>query len=344
MWIFLAFLVGVVFLVFWSGPASLPGNTPKGINTLEKVKLSGSEQWISIRAVDRGKPVLLFLHGGPGSANLALLRKQAPELEQHFVVVNWDQRGAGKSVKPFANEHMTVAQLQADTHALVEYLKARFGVEKVYLVGFSWGTVLGLSYAADHPENLYAYIGVGQYVNALEGELLSLEYVREQAQQQDNQEALVELAHIASTSYTSADWFDQLMIQRKWLLQFGGVYHTRDSYNHEAWMLFTAPEYSLVDFMFWPSGSSHSLKQMYPEVLQVNFFKTIPQVEIPVYFLVGRYDYNTPHELVERYCEQLSAPAGKQLIWFENSAHAILWDEPEKFAQTIIHIEQNLHR
>jgi pimeloyl-ACP methyl ester carboxylesterase len=322
MWIIPWAVVALGFLFFWSGPSGLSGRTATGINTLEAIELNGSEQWISIRATDAGHPVLLLLHGGPGSANLALLHQQMPKLEHHFIVVTWDQRGAGKSVQRLDNEPLSIAQMQADKHALVQYLKARFGVKKIYLVGFSWGTELGLSYASQYPKNLYAYIGVSLFVNALEAETLSLDYTRRIAREQNNQAALNELATIDPTTYTSPTGLAQIQIQRKWLLKFGGVYHTHDNYNHEILSILAAPEYSLVDFIFWPKGSSHSLKQLYPEVLQINFFDSIPRVDVPVYFLVGRYDYNTPFALVERYYAQLDAPSGKQLVWFDESAHS----------------------
>lgn len=339
MWITLIVLILVV-LAFQSDPARLEGTGAVSINTLEKIALNGTPQWISIRGTDRSKPVLLFLHGGPGSANLALVRRQMPALEEHFVVVNWDQRGAGKSVQIFSKQDLNAAQLHADTHALVEYLKSRFKVEKIYLAGFSWGTVLGLTYAAEHPENLHAYFGISQFINGLEGERISLDKVRQQAEAQDPK-ALAELAEINPGNYASPQGFSQLKIQRKWLLRFGNVYHTRDTYSHEAWMLFTAPEYSLIDFALWPYGSSQSLKRVYPEVMQINFEETIPSVQIPVVFLSGRYDYNTPQQLVADYFEQIDAPAGKSQVWFEDSAHAIIWDEPEKLAQAIVELAES---
>ena len=340
MWIFLITLVVLGVVLSWSSPAKLSEQTVNSINALERVELNGSKQWISIRGINTNNPVLLFLHGGPGSANLALLRQQAPVLEQHFVVVNWDQRGAGKSFSPFRKESLTLSGMLADTHALVEYLKNRFGVEKIYLVGFSWGTVLGLSYAAEHPENLYAYISVSQEVNSLEGERISLAYVQEQARLRGNQQAQAELAGIDPELYTTKEGFKQLQIQRKWLLQYGGVYSSHTSYAHEIRSLLTTREYSLFDFALWPLGSSRSLQQLFPEVMKVNFFEQVPQVHVPVYFLAGRHDYNTPFELVEIYYTQLDAPAGKQLIWFEDSAHAIMWDEPDLLSQTFIEIEQ----
>ena len=136
-------LLILTFLLFYSGRAG--SNNSAGINCLEKVSLGRISQWISIRGNDLSKPVLLFLHGGPGSANLAKLRDEIPALEDHFIVVNWDQRGAGKSYNlAFETRSLTLAQYISDAHELVLILKKRFNVNKIYLMGVSWGTVPGL--------------------------------------------------------------------------------------------------------------------------------------------------------------------------------------------------------
>jgi pimeloyl-ACP methyl ester carboxylesterase len=254
-----------------------------------------------------------------------------------MVVVNWDQRGTGKTYATTARDPLSIEQIVADTHELVVYLKERFGVEKIYVMGFSWGTVPGLLVVDRYPEDFYAYLSLSQIVDGLEQERLSLEYVRQVARETDNQKALAELDTI-DPAYQSADWYSQLTTQRKWLTRFGGVYHTRTTYSHEAMMLLKASEYSLVDFAFWPLGSSHSLKQVWPELMQLDFVETVPKVQIPVYFFVGRHDSNTPSALIEGYFDQLDAPAGKKLTWFEESAHSILFDEPEKLTQEIIRI------
>jgi pimeloyl-ACP methyl ester carboxylesterase len=326
-WMLLLVLVGVWF-VFYSGPAPLQAED--GINVLEQIELGGAKQWVSIRGVNAHAPVLLFLHGGPGSANLAKLRLQTPELEEHFVVVNWDQRGAGKSSSlNFDHSTLSLEQMIGDVHELVGYLKARFDVEKVYLMGFSWGTMIGLELVDRYPDDFYAYISVSQVVNYAEGERLSLEFVRQAAQQAGNQKAIAELSAI-DPAYTSPDWFAQLTTERQWLLHFGGVYHTADSYWHEAWMLLHAPEYSLADFALWPGGSSASMRAICPSLMAIDFSRTIPSVGVPIYFFAGRYDNNAPSTLTEAYFRQLDAPAGKHLVWFEGSAHDPFFDEPEK--------------
>ena len=109
-------------------------------------------------------------------------------------------------------------------------------------------------------------------------------------------------------------------------------------------MLFNASEYSLVDFAFWPLGSSHSLKQVWPELMQLDFGETVPKVQVPVYFFVGRHDHNTPSALIVGYFDQLDAPAGKELTWFEESAHSIFFDEPEKLTQEVTRIVEEQAR
>jgi pimeloyl-ACP methyl ester carboxylesterase len=325
-----------VGLACWYGPARPPA--PGGISRLEQVELGRVRQWISIRTADPRAPVLLFLHGGPGSANLAKLRLQVPELEQHFVVVTWDQRGAGKSASlGFDYGTLSVEQMVADAHELVTYLKARFGVEKIYLMGFSWGTVIGLSLAERYPEDFHAYIAVSQVVNAAEGERISLEYTRQAAQQAGNQPAITELAGV-DPAYRSTDWFRQITTERKWLLKFGGVYHTATSYTHEIGMLLRSHEYAFAEVALWPGRSSASLKSLWPEVMGVDFFETIPMIACPIYFFVGRHDYNAPGQLAAAYYEQLQAPAGKHLVWFEKSAHDPFFDEPGKLAQETLAI------
>ena len=329
-------LIMLFGLLFWYGPARPPA--PGGISLLEQIPLGGARQWISMRGADPHAPVLLFLHGGPGSANLAKLRLQVPELEQHFIVVNWDQHGAGKSASLGLDySRLSMTQMVSDAHELVTYLKARFGVEKIYLMGFSWGTVIGLSLAHLYPQDFHAFISVSQVVDPAAGERLSLEFARQRAAQAGQADAITVLAKI-DPAYQSADWFRQVSTERAWLLRYGGVYHTATSYSHEIWLMLKAHEYSLAEVGLWPGRSSASLKQMWPEVMQVNFFSTVPSVDCPVYFFVGRFDYNAPGQLTAAYYEKLDAPAGKHLVWFENSAHDIFYDEPLRLEQEVLSI------
>ncbi|MBI9049134.1 MAG: alpha/beta hydrolase [Anaerolineaceae bacterium] len=337
----IAITIVVVLIFCWFSPSRFNTSDDLMINELIEVELNGSRQWISIRGTNLSNPVLLFLHGGPGSANITKLRVQCPELEDHFIVVNWDQRGAGKSYWAWLRgEHPTYAVLQLDTHELVSYLRNRFNGQKIYLMGFSWGSVLGLQTVHDYPEDFVAYIGVSQEVDFQQAEQLSLAYVQQTAQRLNDPKAIDELASINPT-YQSEDWYDQLMRERKWLTQYQGVYHTTNNFNHEAMMLLKAPEYSLLDFAAWPISSAKSLQKIWPELMQVSMFDDVPSVEVPLYFLVGAYDQNAPSTLTESYYDFVNAPQGKQLIWFEESAHDIFYDQPDLLVQTVIGIKED---
>jgi len=159
-YLIIIFLVGLIAWLSFSYSRP-PLKAENGINTLEKQNLGGVDQWVSIRGENRDAPMLLFIHGGPGSANLDKLRQQVPELEQHFVVVTYDQRGAGKStLSSTGYSDLSIEKMVSDAYELVQSLKERFGVEKIYLMGFSWGTEIGLTLAERYPEDFYAYIGV----------------------------------------------------------------------------------------------------------------------------------------------------------------------------------------
>jgi len=334
--IFPTILVIVVYLSFQFGTATLQDK--QGINTLEKVKLGGMDQWISIRGKNPNAPVLLFLHGGPGSANLAKLRQQVPDLENHFVVVTWDQRGAGKSATPgFDYSSLSVEQMVTDAHELVQFLKNRFGKEKIYLMGFSWGTVIGLTLAERFPQDFYAYIGVSQIVDMDTSERQSLIFVQQTAIESNNLKAISALKKI-DPSYTSIDWYEQLTTERAWLLRFNGVYNNTNNYAHEIWMMLKAPEYSIIDFSLWPGRSSQSLKSLWPEVMKINFSQTINRLQLPVYFFVGRYDHNISTLLAASFYDQLDDTEGKQIVWFKNSAHDIFFDEPRQIEKEIIKV------
>lgn len=175
-----------------------------GISSMEKVRLGGVEQVISIHGADSTKPLLLILHGGPGFSELLLFRSYNRELERDFVVVHWDQRGAGLSYDPaMPASALSISQLTSDAYQLVSLLKQRFGRKKIFLLGHSWGTVLGALLARDYPEDFYAYVGVGQMVNLVEGEKASLAYVLDKAQKAKNPQAIRELEAMRD-SYPSA--------------------------------------------------------------------------------------------------------------------------------------------
>jgi len=304
------------------------------------VTLGGFEQWLVIRGVDRTNPVLLFIHGGPGFPETPLFHSMCGDLQEDFVVVTWDQRGAGLSYsKDVPVESMTVEQFITDAHELVGYLKERFGVEKIYIVGHSWGSVLGMHLIDRYPEDFYAYVGIGQVVNMHENERISYEYVYNRAMELNDKKAIRELEEVGPPVNglygDDPTDIDKLLTQRKWLLKYGGALYGKTSYLSYYPTYILSPEYSIFDSLNVLRGSKKSGELMNVQLRAVDLYTEIPEVEVPVYFFTGRHDYNTPFELVEEYYSILKVPR-KELIWFEESAHSPNIEEPERFTRLMV--------
>ena len=310
-----------------------------GINSLEKISIGGVEQWILIRGWDQSNPVLLFLHGGPGAPLFSYARRIGfyTGLEENFVMVYWEQRGTGKSFSfSIPEESMTIEQFISDTHELAKILKDRFNVAKIFLVGRSWGSLIGLQTVSHYSELFHAFVGIGQLVQPLLNDSLSYEYTLQLAQRYGDTAEIEELKSIGYPPYNS----EKATRQRKWLTKYDELF-MREKFNrhrpdYRAHLLST-PEYSLWDVLMMGIDPFYSSRHLWNEkYYQYNLFEQIPEIEIPVYFLHGRYDYFTPGELVEKYYQHLSAPKGKTMIWFEKSGHEPEFHEPGKFRKVMV--------
>lgn len=299
---------------------------PGSITSLEKVDLGGVEQWINIRGKDITDPVALFLHGGPGMPMMYLAHKFQRPLEEHFVCVQWDQRGAGKSYsKKIPVESLTVEQILSDATELTHYLRERFDKEKIYLVGHSWGTYLGMILVKRYPQLFEAFVSMGQVVDEKRGREIANSFILEEARKTGNQEALDEMAE-------NPDGF-----REKWLFAFGGELYGETSYTPFIMAGLESPEYGLFDIQKVAKGSSFSSKHMIYNAIEGTILEIIHSVDVPVYFFTGRHDYTTPFELIKLFYEKLQAPK-KKLVWFDNSAHFPFYEEPERFSQSMVSI------
>ena len=309
-----------------------------GIATLETVRLGGDEQWISIRGRDLQAPLLLFLHGGPGSPELPLTRYFLAGLEEHFIFVNWDQRGAGKSFAAGKPGKMSVDRFVEDTRELSEQLLKRFHKKKLYILGHSWGSLLGVLTVTRYPELFYAYGGIGQYVEGVSNERAAHQFALEKARDTGNREALEELDRIKGYPHPidpAGKWFDELQINRKWLTRFGGLCWGEGTYREMAGVYLRAPEYSIVDVVNFVIGDIHSNRIMWPEIFACDLSRDAPRFLIPVYFFLGLHDFVTPSALASQYFTLLEAPE-KRLYWFANSAHCPNYEEPQAFQDAVV--------
>jgi len=316
--------------------------TANGISSLEEITLGDLKQWIFIRATDKNNPVLIFLHGGPGAPIMGMSssRKLDAELIKHFTVVHWDQRGAGKSYHseiPFNS--MTWARLVEDCNELIDYVRNKFNTQKVFIVGHSSGSIIGIKIAHKYPEKLYAYIGVGQIINDYEQQKLSYNFILEEAEKSGDVKIQNKIKAIGPPPHVTSEKLNE---KEGFIFRYGGVLHDNRFKKMSAIMLdfLTSPEYSLLEGFNSAKlkGFYFSVNAMWEEINDVNLEKEIQSIKVPIYFFEGKYDMATPTVLAKNFFDSLDAIKGKKLIIFENSAHIPMIEEKEKYEELLINV------
>ncbi len=310
------------------------------LDVKESLDIGGVKQHIRIRTTDEKLPVVLFLHGGPGICDRHWVLKNQSDLASAATIVCWDQRGAGLSYdKSLKKEDMCVARMVEDAAELAEYLCKRFNREKVIVVGHSWGTLLGTLLAQKYPGRVAAYIGMGQFVDGPENERLSYQFVWDEATKRGDKKALKALTKIGRPQKGHYKNMDDLMVQRNLMTKYGGEdYGESDGIVKAILMpILRSPEYTLRDLMKYYKGAYFSLETMWEEIVDFDFNKDVTTLEVPVYLTEGRHDQNTPTEVAEKWFDALSAPH-KEWIWFEESAHSPIKNEPQAWGRAVMRI------
>lgn len=325
-------LILVLALGLWAlVPArTAPIEGPDAIAALERVVLGGVEQTILLRGWDRRKPVLLYVHGGPGFAQLPIAPGYSDQLERHFVVVHWDQRGAGASCAGADFGALTQERVVADAIELSEQLARRFG-GKIFLLGHSWGSVVGALAAQQRPDLLYAYVGLGQVVNGRRNEELSYRFVVEEAERREDEEALAQLGRIHPPYPTPRE----LGVQRRWLGAYRGSIYAVERARETLPAALFGREYTLGTRLRFFSCFQRSLERLWPGLDGFDAMAQIPRLDVPVFFFTGRHDWNTPWPLVEEWAAALEAPH-VELVWFEEAGHVPPIEAPEEFQRLLV--------
>lgn len=306
------------------------------VNEYSRIELNDFDHGVFIKGSNAQNPVLLILHGGPGFSDFYFWQTHNKELEQRFTVVTYDQRGTGLSYNDeMAAGSLTIEQLENDALSLIQVLKERFKKEKIYLVGYSFGSIIGIHLVQKYPTLFHAYIGVGQVTSMYLNEKVSLRYSIQQARLKEDSVAIAQLRKLRKRYPSrSKNELSDLYLSRKWLRHFHGDFceGTNVGKLYENMNSFAKQYYndSLIT-----KGQSFTMNAMWDEVMQVDLFKTVQEVKVPVYFIAGRCDYNAPSTLAYKFYRKLRAPQ-KQFIWFENSGHYAPFVEPEKFNRIIL--------
>lgn len=289
----------------------------------EKFGINGASQFVSIRAEQEGLPLLVYLHGGPGDAALPMVLKYNSPLEKYFTVAVWEQRGAGKSYYKFKEgEQIGIDTYVQDLYTLVQLLLKRFRQQKVYLVGHSWGSVIGLTFCREYPSFVHTYIGCGQVVNMKR----SCQEAYEFAMQHASGKEAERLSQI-DCSYTGEQWLKDLLFVTKQVVKYKGSLYGESNYNRFVFDVVFSSVYGGKGLIDRQRGALQSIQYLWQELMQVSFDTTA--FETPLVFIEGRFDRHVSSELVREYFDTITSP--KTFHWFEKSCHFPQWSEAEKF-------------
>jgi pimeloyl-ACP methyl ester carboxylesterase len=340
-------LVGIHILVgllqLWSPGKPIPFVDENGsplvgsISEKIQVNINGVEQGMFIKGKDVNNPVLLFIHGGPGMPEYWLTQRYPTGLEEDFTVVWWEQRGAAMSYHAdIPPETMTAEQFIADTLEVTNYLRNRFGQDKIYLMAHSWGSYIGIQAAAREPGLYHAYIGLGQVSYQIQSEQLSYQYALAYYKENGNMEMVRKLEAAPPTlTVPLPAAYDAL---RDPYMHGAGVGTTRDMKSVVTGIFLPSwqfREYTLSEKINLWRGKFFSRSRsfnLWDKMQITDLTQQVTRLEIPVYLLHGVYDYTCAYPLAKQYFEKLQAPV-KGFYTFEESAHSPMFEEPEKVQQ-----------
>lgn len=292
------------------------------IDLFEDIIIAGTRHRILIQTDNTENPLVLYLHGGPGYSSVLESNCYAGRLRQNCIFVQWDQKGTGYSYNEnIDSSAMSMANFVEDTRMLTEYLLIRFKKKKLFLVGHSWGSALGLYTVLKYPDKYYAFVGVGQIINRKKHINARIDWVYQKLSEAKDTLALETLEKDINT-------------HTGFISQCGGIMHRKintDSIRR------TSPYYSKSYEVLITKGIAFSNKCFTEDKLNEIDFTAIKSVEIPLYFFLGRYDWLTPASFAEEFLKRVKAP-DKRIIWFKHSAHLMMTEEPDKFSEELIKI------
>jgi pimeloyl-ACP methyl ester carboxylesterase len=310
---------------------------PGSISEKLRVRIGGVEQGMFLRGRDRTRPVLLFLHGGPGMPEYAIAQRYPRVLEEDFVVAWWEQRGSGLSYRAdAAPDTITTERLIEDTLEVSRYLAERFGREKIYLLAHSGGTFPGIQAAARAPALYHAYVGVAQIANQLESERRARRYMLEEYARQGD-EGMVRKLEVFPLEQldTMPAAYRSLRDEAMHGLGIGTTHAMRSVVTGIFLPVMLSRQYTLGEKLdVWRGKWSPASTGLWNEILATDLTAKVSKLDVPVYFLHGGYDYTVSYDLAKRYFETLQAPV-KGFYTFDRSAHSPPFEEPERLQRIV---------
>lgn len=334
----------VKFYHYRTSPIKVNGKIKHGsIAEMQKVNLNNSEQMILLRGADVNNDILLFIHGGPGSPDMASIRYYNSSLEDQFIVVTWDQRGCGKSINKFVDYNsFSIDIFLNDLLDLVEYLRKKYNKDRILLAGHSWGSILGFKFAEKYPHLLKAYIGISQVANMKEGEIFSYQIAVSESNKANDEKIKAQMNSIESPVEGKYRVEGDLDKQRDVLLKLGLLLKNNTSYKPIIKAYIKSSEFCFRDLILLQTATKKTMKALWDEVCCVNFIKTgQTQLNIPFFLITGKEDCVTPVQLSKNLFDKISSPH-KEYFVIENSSHFPFIDNPSEFQDAFYKIKKSI--
>ncbi len=299
------------------------------------LEINGIRQGLFLQCEDSENPVLLFLHGGPGSPEIAFTEQYPTGFEKIFTLCWWEQRGSGMSYSSsITKEEMTIGQMISDTIAVTHYLRKRFNKEKIYVMGHSWGSLLGVLTVQQSPQFFHAYIGIGQVARQLESERLAYTFMLQEFRKVNNKKMIRKLKKFPVDKGGEVS-IKYLGVRSEGMMKLGiGIIHNCTSIMKCVMTVLRYKGYNLKEKFKFPMGSSFSLRCLWDFVLQTDLIKQVTELKVPVYIFQGKYDYQVSYVIAKKFATSIKAPV-KGFYTFENSAHSPCFEEPEKMCHIL---------
>jgi proline iminopeptidase len=306
------------------------------IASIERPRIGGVDQAVILRGRSDELPVLLFVHGGPGTPETPMLLDFVPELSDYVILAAWEQRGAGMSFsKSLPPESLTIAQMTRDLHEVADWLRTRFDRERIILMAHSWGTLLAVNALAESPERYTAYIGIGQLADPAASEAATYAWLVAEATRRDERRALRVLEAIGPPREGDylGGYRDRARLGR-WIARFGGAIAGRGDLAPYVRSILTTSVYGVGDKLRYLRGERFSLARLWAEMQAFDITRVVQRVEVPIVFVHGRHDWQTPLAPAQAYFERIEAPR-KRLVVFDHSAHCPIFEEPDRFLRVL---------
>lgn len=337
-------IVAVILITRLVVYVQIRNDRDKGIQENEYIEINGIRQFIQIRGNDKKNPIVLFIHGGPGSPHAFISHYYQKDLEDYFTFVNWDQRDCGRTY--FANDGNEAANMELmyeDLELIVDNILEKFGQDKLIIMGHSWGSIIGSQYAQDHPDKTLHYVGIGQVWTFKEGEELATAEAVKRAEDDGRQEDAKKIQEAFDKVQESVR---ANKLDMEALLGYRGLTTGKELVSPNVmpmyksmWLGITSPNMNIDDIRWFLklAGDNKLYISLYHQVFSdaLNFDLKRMHFSVPVTIIMGKDDWTTPMILSEKYIGDLDAP-NKELYIIDKAGHAPYLDQREEFSRLVL--------